>query len=593
MLNTVLLVSSLLLLGAVTVACSDPPSPRSTAESPTAVVSTATPAVASSVPTATAFPSPSPRPTATAPSPAPSPTPGWSPLATPGPTRPAPTPVIEGKHGGTLNLAARENIAHQDVHQEASPALSTWGPGIVYSRLLRFQSGPELDLPSLAVECELCEGWGMSETGTEFRFRLRDGVRWQNIPPVNGRALTSDDIAFSYERQRQDGWPNAPLLHMVEEIAAPQPNILRIYLLAPDADFFASLADGRSKIVARDAVQVQGDLKGGPTIGSGPWILTETRSDVSHTFESNPDYFERPYPFVDKLKIHVITDAETRDAAFRVGALDVQQMEPQEWEKYRQQEPGTPFMRVRAPGTGLEVALNTSVSPFDDARIRRAVFQAMDPWQAVEEMWLGAAFVSLGMPPAEADWLLAEPDLRDYFGDADLARELLSNSGLDLPLSVSIKVGDFGEPYRAHASRIADEMRAIGFAPTLQLMNRRQFGDEVWLGGDYQMFVGPIAPVTTPNGYMLPVLHSQGRWNTTRHSDAELDRLIEAQAVELDPMARKELVLNIQRRALEGAYRFTPATGAAVWAWRPRVQNFHPNFAGFEYSHWANVWIDE
>jgi ABC-type transport system substrate-binding protein len=501
--------------------------------------------------------------------------------------------VIEGKHGGTLNLAARENIAHQDVHQEASPALSTWGPGIVYSRLLRFQSGPELDLPSLAVECELCEGWGMSETGTEFRFRLRDGVRWQNIPPVNGRALTSDDIAFSYERQRQDGWPNAPLLHMVEEIAAPQPNILRIYLLAPDADFFASLADGRSKIVARDAVQVQGDLKGGPTIGSGPWILTETRSDVSHTFESNPDYFERPYPFVDKLKIHVITDAETRDAAFRVGALDVQQMEPQEWEKYRQQEPGTPFMRVRAPGTGLEVALNTSVSPFDDARIRRAVFQAMDPWQAVEEVWLGAAFVSLGMPPAEADWLLAEPDLRDYFGDADLARELLSNSSLDLPLSVSIKVGDFGEPYRAHASRIADEMRAIGFAPTLQLMNRRQFGDEVWLGGDYQMFVGPIAPQTTANGYLLPVLHSLGRWNTTGHQDEELDAMILAQAQEADALARKALLLRIQRHALGNAYRFVPASRVSIWTWWPRVQGFHPNFAGSEYFHWARVWVSD
>ena len=73
-----------------------------------------------------------------------------------------------------MNLATRENIAHQDVHQDASPALSTWGPGIVYSRLLRFQSGAELDLPSLAVECELCEGWGMSEAGTEFMFRLRN-----------------------------------------------------------------------------------------------------------------------------------------------------------------------------------------------------------------------------------------------------------------------------------------------------------------------------------------------------------------------------------------------------------------------------------
>ena len=449
-----------------------------------------------------------------------------------------------------------------------------------------------MELPSLAVECELCESWIM-EDGRTLLFQIRRDVRWQNVAPVNGRRLTSDDIVFSYNRQRQRDWANAPLLRAIGVLEAPDPDSLRISLNIPNADFMISLADGHTKIVAREAVELNGDLKNGPTVGTGPWLLTVTQPDGSHRFVSNPDYFESGLPFLERLVIHIVTDPTTRDAAFKVRAIDIQQMEPDEWVAFLQDQPDAPFLMTRDAGSGLEVALKTSAPPFDDERVRRAVFQAMDPWQAVQDVWLGAAFVSLGFPPIEADWLLGEEELRGFAGRPELARDLLRQSGLDTPVPVSIKVGDFGQRYRAHAQRISDEMRAVGFAPTLETVNRRVFGDEIWLGGDYQMFVGPIAPVTTPNAYLVAVLHSQGQWNTTGHRDEVLDRLIEAQAQQYDPLARKELVQEIQRRALGSAYRFVPATGVSIWTWWPRVQNFHPNFAGSEYAHWASVWVDK
>lgn len=448
-------------------------------------------------------------------------------------------------------------------------------------------------LPSLAVECELCDEWSMDETGTAFEFRLRTDVRWQDIQPVDGRILTSDDIAFSYDRQRQEGWPNAPLLHLVRDLNTPRPDVIQIGLAGPDADFLASLADGRSKIVAQEAVAVHGDLKSGPSVGTGPWILTASQSGEGHRFERNPGYFDSPFPFLDNLVFHVLSDPETRDAAFRVGMVDVHQISPGEWDGFRQQLPGAPFLLTRNPGIGLELGLNTGAPPLDDVRVRRAIFQAINPWQAIDEVWGEAAFVSLGVPVVEADWLLAEEEIRGYAGNQEEARNLLKETGLVLPVQVEIKIGDFGEPYRAHAALIADEMSDVGFDPTLVLVNRREYGDSVWLGGDYQMFVGPIAPVATPNGYLLPILHSQGVWNTTGHRDVELDRLIEAQAVDQDPARRRGAILDIQRLALGNAYRFMPATSASIWAWWPRVQGFHPNFAGFEYAHWARVWLEE
>ena len=455
---------------------------------------------------------------------------------------------------------------------------------------MRFQWGEDVELPSLEVECELCESWEMEDDRT-FVFRLRRDVRWQDIPPVNGRLLTAEDIVYSYNRQRGAGWPNAPLLGNIETIEAPGPDMVRITLAAPDADFLIALADGHSKIVAKEAVEVSGDLKDGPVIGTGPWILSDDRRGSSFKFVRNPDYFEDGLPFVDELIIRTITDSATREAAFKLGAIDAQQMEPEEWERFRQGRPGAPVLMFRDAGTGLEVALNTSVPPFDDVRIRQAVFQAMDPWGAIEDIWLGSAFVGLGFPVVRADWLLEDSEMREFFGHPELARRTVQDAGQTVPLSFTIKVGDFGDLYSAHVERIADEMRAVGFEPTVEVVDRRVFGEEVWLGGDYQMMVGPTAPVSSPNAYLLPVLHSQGPWNTTRHQDAELDRLIEAQAQEYDPEVRRELVQRIQRRVLEQAYRVMPATRVAIWTWSPRLQNFHPNFAGFEYSHWARVWV--
>lgn len=489
-------------------------------------------------------------------------------------------------------MSSRANIAHQDVHDEASPILATWGPGIAYSRLMRLQSGPDVRLPSLAVECELCESWELDAEGA-FVFQLRADVTWQDLVPVNGRVLTAEDVAFSYERQSQPDRPNAALLRMIDGVETRGLRTLRISLSVPDADFMLSLAHGHSKIVAPESVSLNTDLRDGPTVGSGPWTFIETRPDAFHEFSRNPTYFEASLPLVDKLSIHIVPDSAIRHAAFRVGSLDFEQMDGPKWKEYRQRTPTAPFQLIPDPTAGLEIGLNAGSSPFDDLSVRRAVFQAIDPWSAIDEVWHGNAFMAPGSPIAAPEWLLPEDELRKYFAGPMKARELLREADVDMPVPVVIKVGDFGDAYQAHAARITDEMRRVGFDPKTQIINRRAFGDDVWSGGNYEMFIGPPAPSATPNGYLLPVLHSRGRLNTAGIVDLELDRLIEEQAQEQDPAIRRELVLAIQRRVLDNAYRFMPAAQISVWTWSRRVQNFHPNFAAFEYSHWSRVWIKE
>ncbi len=514
-----------------------------------------------------------------------------TPLAVPTQAATPMPPFDSRRRGGVLNIASWANIGHQDVQMDVSPALSTWGPGLAYSRLLRFKSGTGVRLPSLAVECDVCESWTM-ESPTSFVFRLRDDVRWQGIAPVNARALVAEDIVFSYVRQGQPSSPNSPLLHNMAEVGAMGQLDLRITTRSQDADFFAVLADGHSKIVAREAVEVNGDLRSGPTIGVGPWILERSDTNDTHVFVRNPDYFDPGQPLLDGLRVHILPDELTRNASFLVGALDVHEMSPQTWAEYKSQTLSASPILIQEPGIGLEVGLKADRAPFDDARVRRAVFRSMDPYKAIDEHWGGFAFVSMGFRAYDPGWIPADNEARQLFARPGDAEELLREAGIKEPVPVTIKVGDFGEAFLAHAHAISVEMQSVGFDAVVEIVNRREFGESVWLGGDYEMFVGPPAPIASPNGYLLPVLHSDGIWNTTGHRDPELDALLEQQAVSLDPAIRAELIGRIQGRVFEQAYRFMPAAKIAIWAAQPRVQDFRPNFAGNEYHHWARVWVD-
>ena len=240
----------------------------------------------------------------------------------------------------------------------------------------------EVPQPSLLLECDLCESWRMIDPLT-YRFQLRKGIRWQDIEPVNGRELVAQDVVYSYERQRTPGWANAPLLRNLQDVVAEGRYGLKVTLKPgfPDADFLVSLADGHTKVVAEEAVGT-GDLKRGPVIGSGPWIWKSTREDIGSAFEKNPDYFEDGLPFVDELVIRVIrSQEEDRLAAFVVGAVDVYSPSAESWKRLnRRTDLQFNSFLSRQGGTGLILAMNVSVPPFDNLQVRRAVLRALDPW---------------------------------------------------------------------------------------------------------------------------------------------------------------------------------------------------------------------
>ena len=209
------------------------------------------------------------------------------------------------------------------------------------------------------------------------------------------------DVVFSYQRQRTPGFSNGGLLQNLESITAEDSHTLLIKVNPgfPDADFLVSLADGHSKVVAEEAVkESKGDLRGGPVVGSGPWIWKSTSRDLGSEFTRNPDYFEDGLPFLDELAVSVIRDDRSRYAAFVTGQVDAYRITAEFWDELIAS--GRPFdqFQARQGGTGLLLAMNVSRPPFDSAEVRRAVLKAIDPWNYIDTVWAGRDTSAWGCP---------------------------------------------------------------------------------------------------------------------------------------------------------------------------------------------------
>ena len=527
---------------------------------------------------------------------------------------PRPTAVISpapsGTSGGVLTVVASAQIPHRDVHQEVQETLTALGPGLAYSRLLRLRSGQGSNQPNLLLECDLCESWELNDD-LAYVFKLRPGILWQNVAPVNGRALTAQDIVFSLNRLKTPGWPNAPLLASIGDAVALDGLTLQVELALEDADALLALADGHIKIVAPEVVAKYGDLKGAPVIGTGPWVWQETGlldsgPNQGMQFLRNPNYFEDGLPFLDQLNVKVIRSGPLANspgsleldkvAAFRAGLVDVLSVGPSEWDLVRRGEYDFQSVISRRSGAGVVLALNSRTPSLKETAVRQAVFQAIDPWDYLDTVWSGQGFASVGIPVRESGWLLDRAEMRqNYFADPGKARLLLLNSGQRLPidLEVTVRIERTGGENLALEERLISDLSAVGFNPELRRMNPVQFNDLVMgPAREFQLAVGAVPPTSTTNSYLFGLLHSQGQWNLAGHEDTRLDSMIETQAAEFDDLLRRDQLVEIQRRVLDQAYLFSPVTAASRWVFISDLKGFEPNTALSEYNFWSRTWLD-
>ena len=519
---------------------------------------------------------------------------------------PTDSPIIQGKrdqekltglHGGTLTIASSADAANFDVHSTHQKTISTLGPGLVYSRLLRIQTGPHISQPSLILECDLCLNWKLN-SDFSYEFLLPSNIQWQNIHPLDGRPVVASDLAYSYKRMETESWPYSTLFkdRGISKFLTESPTSLKIERAFLDADVLLALADGRSKIVAPEAVKMYGDLIQGPVIGTGPWIWESTEHGIGTKLSRNPDYFEAGLPYLDNLFIKTIkpdfdpyVNRTQQLAAFTTGLVDVIRVSSSGWNTL--QSSAVEFNSYKSDSNGPNILLwfNTGTDAGSNRGIRQATFYSLDPWESLHSIWKDLGSVNVGLPVSNPAWLLPKTSMRQkYFANPSEARKKLENHDGNQPLNIAIV--DSSREMLEYATEIKEALTRSGFNPTIRLIHPSHNIQLLTKRDDeFDLIIGRVPYIPSTNGFLLAFLHSDGPASLLRHADKKLDQMIEEQIAEANTTMRKEKLLELQQYLLEQAYLYSPVSDTSGWAFGWTLQDFYPNTALSESIFWAKV----
>jgi peptide/nickel transport system substrate-binding protein len=158
-------------------------------------------------------------------------------------------------------------------HHLTSAGFTQSAASFVYSKLVRHKVGADVPPGTFIIEPDLAERWEELDD-TTYVFHLRQGVRWHNKPPVNGRELVAEDVKFTFDRfLTEKGSTNRYLLDAVDRVEVVDRYTVKFLLKEPYVWFIRVLAYPTSMwIIALEVVEKYGDLKRVETaIGTGPF----------------------------------------------------------------------------------------------------------------------------------------------------------------------------------------------------------------------------------------------------------------------------------------------------------------------------------
>ncbi len=417
----------------------------------------------------------------------------------------------------------------------------------VYDGLVRYRNG------TLEVEPALATSWTIGEDGTEYTFKLRDGVEFHDGAPFNAQA-----VEFNFDRMLDEShpyhdtgpFPLAFFFSAVEDVEAVDGDTVKFTLKEPYAPFLSNLAYPTGLIVSPEAVKKHGADFGRNPSGTGPFAFAEWEANAKVAVTRNEHYWDGA-PSLDAVVFRPITDANTRVAEMLSGGIDVMvEIPPDSVSTFD----GNGFTLHEQAGPHVWfLILNAKEGPFSDRRVRQAVNYAIDKKALVENVLQGTAQIAAGPTPPAFAWAYNDA-LEPYPHDPGKARALIEESGhAGASLTFYVTEGGSGmlDPVAMGAAIQAD-LAKVGFDVKIETYEWNTFLGKVNPGLEGKADMAEMAWMTNDPDTLPFLALRTGAWpdkggfNSGYYSNPKVDALLEAARGSTDQAERARLYKEMQ-----------------------------------------------
>jgi len=385
----------------------------------------------------------------------------------------------------------------------------------------------------------LAESFTQSDDAKTFTFKLRPGIKTHS-----GRDLTSADVKWTYE-----------------SIASPD-------LKSPVAAAFGRIAtietpDALTAVFqCREPYQaLLGDLMAVPVmiespagalpLGTGPFKVIEA-GEQTVELEAHPGYFLGA-PKVSRLRVRVIPDNNTRELELKSGGVDLAINSGFAPDTVAKMQTDSDLQVVNAPGTNIaHIGFNVNDEVLRDAKVRRALAQALNRDQIIATVMQGQARTADGIMPPES-WAYDAEAPKTTF-DPEAAKRLLDEAGHPDPdgdgpafrFTIGFTTTNSGTA-PAIAQIVQEQWKAVGVGVNAEQFERVTFFDRLGTANFDSYYIVSVGANQTPDVFAWAYYPSY--WGPDRKElDAAAAKLRAAAGDSAADPAAGELMAILDRR---------------------------------------------
>jgi peptide/nickel transport system substrate-binding protein len=445
-----------------------------------------------------------------------------------------------------------------------------------YDGLVELSQGGEI-MPALA------EDWDISDDGLEYTFYLKKGVKFHN-----GREFVADDVKFSFERYVMPdvGFPFVDDFSIIKDIEVIDDYTVKCILKEVYNPFLAGIATGQRGIVAKEGYSDDEVPKFIEPIGTGPYKFVDWDPDNNYKIEAFEDYWGGT-PTVKNITFQIIPDETVRVTALKTGDVDIILSPPMDDLVAELENPSSEdFVLDVIPGSESLVwgiAMDTTKPPFDDVRVRQALYHTIVPEDIIATVYKGIGEVTNDLYPEGHIW---KNDIERPEHDIEKAKELLEEAGYGEGFDVLMFASE------THAlNKISEVIQAqlaeIGINAEIDVLEWSAWPQAGRDWNPHHLALMGTNTYTDPDKRYHLIFHSEGmsNWFAGWWNNEEADALLDEAKTIQDVEERKELYRQFLEILRDDAGFIWTHVVPLTYGYRSELEGVSFNFKGdFNYG---------
>ena len=458
--------------------------------------------------------------------------------------------------GGTVVYLSSKIPSLNPLHSAYEVGLVT---SQIFASLTRMNENNEIS-PYIA------ESWEISDDGKMYTFHIAKNANFHD-----GKPVTSEDLAFSFDIIKKHHRFGPQMFGPIEKYEYPDPKTLVVHLSKPHGPLLLAATTPRQlpvmpKHVYGDAEDFMKQPAHKDPIGSGPFVISDRKTDEYVSIVRNEDHFVEGLPYLDKIIYQNVQDKTAKRIGLRQNQFQLARtdsvMRFSDIKAFSKLDHLQLTEYQGIAGGAIVLEFNNRKEPLNNKNVRQAIAYAVNRSHISDVLHGG--YTKQARSPLPATNVFFNDELQGYPLDLSRAEKLLDEAGYpkkDDGMRFELNLIFIAQPFMPDfqtlpAEYVAVALKKVGIKVRLEPLQGFAGWAKRSAAWEFDMSINWPGDKTDPaigvsRLYVCDNIKNQAYTNTSGYCNPKVDEIFEAAALEANVDKRTSLYKEVQDMLIE------------------------------------------